>query len=234
MSKQRIMAPNFDAIWEKEIYGKEKHLNRYPFDGVVSFVFRYAPKNLPRESVRILEVGCGAGNNLWFAAREGFSVTGIDASVTAIEYARKRFAKEHLPGKFHVGEFPPLPFQPDVFDLVIDRAALTHTGFSTAEKAVSEIRRILKANGYFFCNVYGDQHSSYMAGRHGEDGLVYDIARGTLASVGQVCFYNRHNINRLFDKRWCLLSLQYLEVSEEFLPERTLHAEWRVVAQKRE
>ena len=37
---------------------------------------------------RILEVGCGMGNNLWFAAREGCRVSGLDAVESAIRFAR--------------------------------------------------------------------------------------------------------------------------------------------------
>ena len=101
----------FNPIWEKEIYGQGRQLGRYPYDAVVSFVFRYAPRDRERSAVRILEIGCGAGNNLWFAAREGFSVTGIDGSATAIDYARKRFAEEGLSGDLRVGDFTALPFE---------------------------------------------------------------------------------------------------------------------------
>ena len=75
----------FDAIWERLYQAGGRHRNRYPFDSVVQFVFRHRPKDVPVNEVRILEVGCGAGNNLWFAALEGFQVTGIDASETAID-----------------------------------------------------------------------------------------------------------------------------------------------------
>jgi len=63
---------SFDPHWEQQIYGQGAHLNLYPFDVVVTFVFRNAPRDRPRSEVRIVEIGCGAGNNLWFAAREGF------------------------------------------------------------------------------------------------------------------------------------------------------------------
>jgi hypothetical protein len=70
MSSERT----FDPVWD-EIYGQGRHFNHYPYDAVVSFVFNNRPGDRPRDQVRVLEVACGAGNNLWFAAREGFSET---------------------------------------------------------------------------------------------------------------------------------------------------------------
>jgi len=222
----------FDPAWEHDIYGKKRHLNRYPFDAVVSFVFRNAPENVPRESVCILEVGCGAGNNLWFAAKEGFRVTGIDASVSAIEYARNRFIEEKLEGEFHIGEFSILPFLSSTFDLVIDRAALTHTGRSVAEAAVAEIYRVLKPGGRFFFNAYGIRHTSCTAGQRRDDGVTCQIQRGTLVGVGQICFYGLSDVKKLFCTGWRLLSVQYIEIKETLLPEKTIHTEWRAIAEK--
>jgi len=223
----------FDYTWEREIYGKRQQLNRYPFDSVVSFVFRNAPEVGPNENVRILEVGCGAGNNLWFAAREGFRVTGIDASFSAIEYAKSRFAREGLEGDFYVGEFSDLPFAEEAFDLVIDRAALTHTGFSVAELAVEEIHRVLKMGGRFFFNAFGVKHTSCTSGHCGPNGVICDVQEGTLMGVGQVCFYSRRDLERLFRTGWRLLSVQSHESIETLLPKNTVQAEWRVIAEKK-
>lgn len=226
------MAVKFDPVWEYDIYGKKRHLNRYPFDAVVSFVFRNVPENVQRESVRILEVGCGAGNNLWFAAKEGFRVTGIDASVSAIEYARDRFVEEKLEGEFHVGEFSILPFLSASFDLVIDRAALTHTGRSVAEAAVAEIHRVLKPGGRFLFNAYGNRHTSFTTGQRRDDDVTCEIQGGTLVGVGQICFYGLCDVEKLFCTGWRLLSVQYIEMTETLLPEKTIHAEWRAIAEK--
>ncbi len=92
MKKQNHI-PN---IWEKKIYGQGQHLNRYPFENVVTFICRNYPRDKERKEINVLEVGCGSGNNLWFAAREGFSVTGIDDSKSAINYAKERFKNENL------------------------------------------------------------------------------------------------------------------------------------------
>jgi SAM-dependent methyltransferase len=225
-------APTFDPIWEREIYGEGKHLNRYPFDIVVSFVYRNYPRQIPRDAVRILEIGCGAGNNLWFAAREGFSVAGIDGSRSSIDYARGRFASEGLEGDFRVGDFTQLPFDDEEFHLVVDRGSITCCGLSAGRQAVDEVRRVLKPGGRFLCNPYSNRHTSHRSGRPGTDGLTLDAAAGTLVGVGQICYYSREDVERLFGEGWRLLNMQHLELAEMIGGEESIHAEWRIVAEK--
>ncbi len=226
-----IAALPFDPIYEEK-YSQGDYLVRYPWDAVVSFVSRHYPRHRSRRDVRILEVGCGTGSNLWFAAREGFQVAGIDASPSAIEYAQKRLSEEGLTGDLRVGDFTQLPFESDYFDLVIDRAAITCCGLSAARRAVAEVRHVLKGGGKFFFNPYSDRHSSYVSGRPGADGLTLDISAGTLVGVGQIFFYGRRELEALFTKGWNLLSMQQLELVEGVLPQYSVHGEWRVIVEK--
>jgi 2-polyprenyl-3-methyl-5-hydroxy-6-metoxy-1,4-benzoquinol methylase len=115
---------SFDPIWER-LYSDGRHVNRYPFDEVVAFLFRHFPKEELRKKTNVLEVGFGAANNLWFAAREGFTVAGVESSTTAVRIAQRRFEEEKLRGDLRVGNFIQLPFGNDVFDVGINRAALT-------------------------------------------------------------------------------------------------------------
>ncbi|MBN3881467.1 MAG: class I SAM-dependent methyltransferase [Nostoc sp. JL34] len=220
----------FDPIWEEKY--SQGHSQRYPWDAVVSFVFRHYPHHKPRHEVRILEVGCGTGSNLWFAAREGFCVSGIDASHSAVKYAQKRFAEDNLTGDFRTGTFNQLPFENNYFDLVIDRGAITCCGLSVAQQTVAEIRRVLQTGGKFFFNPYSDRHSSYVSGRPGSDGLTLDISAGTLVGVGQICLYGRREVESLLTDAWKLLSLQHLEIVEQIQPQYMLHAEWRAISEK--
>ncbi len=50
---------NFNSVWE-DIF-TQRDPSFYPFDNVVSFVFRNLPEGKPRNEVNILEVGCGGG-----------------------------------------------------------------------------------------------------------------------------------------------------------------------------
>ena len=79
---------SFDKTWESNYLSGHSQL--YPWDLVVSFIFRNAPLKSPRKNIKILEIGFGSGSNLWFAAREGFDVYGIEASKIAVNFAKQR------------------------------------------------------------------------------------------------------------------------------------------------
>jgi len=55
---------------------------RYPNEELLRFFGRHYFLLPPeqRRKIRILEVGCGSGANLWMIAREGFEAHGIDLS----------------------------------------------------------------------------------------------------------------------------------------------------------
>ncbi len=218
-------------VWE-EIYSGGRSLNRYPFDMVVQFIYRNYPRSKPRAETRILEIGCGAGNNLWFAAREGFNVTGVDSSPSAIEYARTRFSEDGLTGDFQVADFTDLSFPADTFDLVIDRASITCVTFESAQQIVAGVHRMMTLGGKFFFNPYSDHDSSFVSGKLSSDGRTIDISAGTKMGVGPIYFYSKREIHSLFAEHWKLVSLRHLEIMEEIEPLYLCHAEWIAIAEK--
>jgi SAM-dependent methyltransferase len=226
-------ALEIDPVWEQEIYSQGSHLNRYPFDCVVSFVFRHAPRTKPRAATRIVEAGCGAANNLWFAAREGFSAAGIDGSAAAIDFARDRFLREGLTADLRVGSFAELPWGDETFDLAIDRCSLTCTNPAVQHQAVAEIRRVLRPGGCFLYNAYSDRHTSARSGRRHPDGRVTDITAGTLTGVGGIYFSSRRDVQALFRDGWEVLRWEHSEVEEQSADREPVHAEWRVVVRKK-
>jgi ubiquinone/menaquinone biosynthesis C-methylase UbiE len=179
-----------------------------------------------------MEIGCGAGNNLWFAAREGFSVAGVDGSPSAIKFAQKRFSDEGLNGDLRVADFIKLPFQDNAFDFVIDREALTCSPFADAQKTVAEVHRVLAPGGKFFFNPYSDRHSSFASGKPGPGGVTVDISGGTLTDIGPIFFYGKRDLHSLFATGWKLVSMRHIEYMEELEPLYNCHAEWIVVAEK--
>jgi SAM-dependent methyltransferase len=225
------LAISIDPWWESRY--ALGHSQRYPWDSVVSFVCRNAPKDRRRSDVRILEIGCGTGSNLWFAAREGFTVAGIDGSARAVREAQARFAKEGLAGKLLQGDFSVLPFDDGSFDLSIDRGSLTCCTDAATKATIAELRRVLVPGGRGFFNVFADSHTSYSSGRTGADGLTGDISAGTAAGAARYRFWSRRDIDGFFACGWILRAVERLELTN-MLGGNAIHSEWRIVAERAE
>ncbi|MBT3433290.1 MAG: class I SAM-dependent methyltransferase [Nitrospinaceae bacterium] len=103
-------------------------------------------------SKRVLDIGCGNGYVLSKYARGGADVWGIDLTRKSVELSRRRFSLEKLDGHFLVGNAEELPYPDGHFDLVTSMGVLHHV--PSFEKAVSEIRRVLRPGGRFLMMVY--------------------------------------------------------------------------------
>lgn len=221
-----------DPVWE-ELRAQGRNISRYPFDVVVSFLFRWSPKAKPRSATKVLEVGCGAGNNLWFAAREGFQVAGIDGSASAISIAKQRFDSENLKGDLRTGNFLKLPWKNKTFHFGIDRCSITCVGRNAQRLAVSEMHRVLLPGGLFFFNCYSSNHTSAKTGKLQKDGRIGNIQRGTLKGVGPIAFNSQSQVKKLFSKKWAILEINHLVIKNQSQNQKEIHAEWRVTAQKK-
>ncbi len=219
-----------DVFWEDKY--ASGHTVRYPYDSIVTFVLRNAPREVPRNEVRILEVGCGTGNNVWFVAREGFDAYGIDGSKSAIEFARNYLQKEGLEADLKDGNFSSLPWENSFFDIIFDRGAITCCSFSDATKVIQEVARTLKPGGKFFFNPYSEAHSSFASGKQLEDGRVDGICEGSMVGEGQICFYGKQQALNLLTPHFEVESIQHLELSDVTKSGVSIHAEWRIIARK--
>jgi SAM-dependent methyltransferase len=95
---------------------------------------------------RVLDFGCGAGENALLLARRGARVVGVDISESLIEIARRRLRANGLDGRaeFVVGSAHDLPFSRDAFDVVLGIAILHHLDLMAASR---EIHRVLRPEG---------------------------------------------------------------------------------------
>jgi len=175
---------SFDKNWEKNIYSNGKQLNKYPHDLIVSIVARKffnVPKE-KRKKIKVLDLGCGGGNNAKFLAENGFDVYGIDGSKTAINICRERFKKWNLTGNFVQGDFLHLPYKNNFFDLVIDRESLCANRFDNIKNIIKGIYKKLKNNGLFISFIYNSFHPYRELGKIIEPNTYNNFRKG-------VCFY---------------------------------------------
>lgn len=94
---------------------------------------------------RVLDVGCGVGNDLSRFARHGAEVVGIDLAERSIELARDNFRQRGLAGEFHVMDGEQLEFRDDSFDLVFCHTVLHFT--PQPRRMVEQIHRVLRPGG---------------------------------------------------------------------------------------
>lgn len=186
----------WDPAWEQIFRSKE--WGKYPPEHVIRFVARNFYRAADRSQVRLLEIGCGPGANVWFMAREGFAVSGMDGSETAIRKASQRLASEGLAADLRVGDFNQLPWADASFDGVLENVSLYCNPWASIEQALHEVLRVLKPGGLFISSFFTDRTWGYGTGDMIEPDGFANLREGPLAGAGFCLFLNRDRVPQLF------------------------------------
>jgi SAM-dependent methyltransferase len=203
-----IVAAAFSSLTEQNIahwnklFARRPRWSRYPPEELVGFIARAFPDAGQRHGLRALEVGCGPGPNLWFLAREGFRVAGIDGSEIAIETARERLGSEglefsHKAADLRVGDFARLPWDDCSFDVVVDIQAISHNTEPVIRSVMAEIKRVLKPGGWFFARMFGPRTTGISTGVEIEEGTVSCPEFGPMVGCGVVHAFAEDEITNL-------------------------------------
>jgi ubiquinone/menaquinone biosynthesis C-methylase UbiE len=100
------------------------------------------------DALNILEIGCGIGSvSAYLADNYSAKVWGTDFDSDEIEIARKLHS-ENDQLKYQVEDASDLSFKNEQFDMVVSQNVFHH--IPMWEKAIYEISRVLKINGYVF------------------------------------------------------------------------------------
>jgi ubiquinone/menaquinone biosynthesis C-methylase UbiE len=129
---------------------------------------------------RVLDVGCGTGENALHFARAGHPTWGIDFARNAVERARAKAAERHLSVEFRTGSALELPKLGERFDTVTD-SGLFHTLLDPHRPVYSEsVRNALKPRGRFFVLSFSEDEPTDWGGprRISEEELRSTFADG--------------------------------------------------------
>ena len=223
----------FDTKWNEIVYNKKQQVNKYPFDRVVSTVFRHFGSVSNRSEIHILELGCGTANNICFLAQEGFNATGIDGSDAAIEMGNKILKEKGLVAELICQDFTNLSnIKDQSFDMVIDRGSITHNRRKDIENTISGVHRILKYNGIFLSHIFSSQTSSMKYGTNLGDGTFKSFTDGFYAGHPMLFFFASHqDIYDLYESKFTMLSKIH-NVDQQMLNKDDLRAMWHLICQK--
>jgi 2-polyprenyl-3-methyl-5-hydroxy-6-metoxy-1,4-benzoquinol methylase len=98
----------------------------------------------------VLELGCGAGNLSLLLNQQGYQVTGVDISETAIGWAREHAQASGAKVAFRVDNVLDLAScRDEEFDVVIDGHCLHCIIGEDRARCLSTVRRVLKPGGLF-------------------------------------------------------------------------------------
>jgi len=105
---------------------------------------------------KILELGCGTGN-MWksklHVLDQGIQLTLTDFSENMVSTAKKTLG-EHNHLSYAVVNIENIPYTENCFDRVIANMMLYHV--PNLDQGLSEVKRVLTEDGYFYCATYGE------------------------------------------------------------------------------
>ncbi len=94
---------------------------------------------------RVLDAACGVGYGSHFLSKTARSVTGIDLSKDAIEYARKTYLESN--SEFRAMDICSMDFPDGHFDVICSFETIEH--IPAAEAYLVEMKRVLQPEGIF-------------------------------------------------------------------------------------
>jgi ubiquinone/menaquinone biosynthesis C-methylase UbiE len=105
-----------------------------------------------RSGHRVLEIGCGTGNLVLLTKRlhPDAEVVGLDPDLRALARARRKAGRKALPVRLDLGFAQELPYPDASFDRVLSAFMFHHLGPDEKEKALREVRRVLKPGGSLY------------------------------------------------------------------------------------
>ena len=172
----------------------------------------------------VLDLGCGAGRNCLFLAKEGFDLVSLDISGSALRIVNSQLYKNKLANvRLARGTMTNLPFDSSCFDAVISISVIHHAVKKDILKIVSEVYRILKKKGIFFTNV-----ASIDDPRHGEGEQVEENTFRILEAFEEKRFEELHHFSTRQEISEMFACFNQLEI--ELLKEKPHY--WWIIATK--
>lgn len=166
--RPRDVAAHYDA--EAEAYASP-----VPTEHLDEFLALLPPRG------RVLEVGCGPGDDAARVAGEGFRVTGLDLSPGMVRVASRR----HPGVEFRVADMRDLPFAPGSFDGLVAAFSLIHVPKAQVPATLRGFARVLAPRGAALLVMQeGRSEERYLGGDLLMNIVTFEELQGLLGGAG--------------------------------------------------
>ncbi|MEK6780157.1 MAG: class I SAM-dependent methyltransferase [Bacteroidota bacterium] len=187
---------NFSEEWDK-IYAEGQQVSVWPWSDLVTYVMRHSKSmEFPFD---VLELGCGAGANIPFFKTLGMGYFALEGSQTIVNQLHRRYPE--YKDTILMADFTDnIPFEKK-FDLVVDRASLTHNTTDAIKRCLNMIKSHLNIGGAFIgIDWFSKQHSEFEYGVFENDGNTKSkFPNGQFKDVGRTHFSDKDHIIELFE-----------------------------------
>jgi len=154
--------------WNREIQ-REKQVASYPKwpnEAMLKVLFGGADylktPYKPQSQWRVLDVGCGFGNNLVPFSDIGCDCHGVDIHPQMAATAQEVMDKRGFKARFQEGSNRSLPYPDSHFDLLLSVNTLHYEGSEERViAALKEFRRVLKPGGGLYLSTVAPKHEIY-------------------------------------------------------------------------
>lgn len=167
------------------------------------------PEAKQRGKLKFLEMGCGAGANLVWLARQGLRVSGLDHSSVALALASEQISQAGYSDQIDQlieASVSDVPFADETFDGIIEACVFQHLAKPERLRAFQEVKRLLKPGGLFVGYLLDVKHSLYEAKRVEE--LKEDTGTLTMREGGHSFYLNNLGLCHFFKKEEILQLLR--------------------------
>jgi len=217
----------FSSDWE-HVYQNNQQLSIWPWTDLVSYVKRYISIHA---NFNVLELGCGAGANIPFFESLGVNYHGIEGSETIVNRLKLEFP--NYSEMIIAGDFTKDLFFEKKFDLIIDRASLTHNDTSAIKKCIELVYDSLSTGGYFIgIDWFSLNHSEACLGDVVDDNTKRNMPDGYFKGIGNVHFSDKQHLDELF-KEFQFIKLEHKNIIDYSVDNQEVtRASWNFVVKK--
>lgn len=194
-------------VW-LEYWRSAKGYRMYPCEEMIRFVGKYLlnVKQEERKYIKIMEIGCGNGCNIWPLAKEGFDVYGIDISENALRLAdgmKRKWDVEYETRQVNL--LDECCYDDGSFDVIIDVVSMQHLSFGEHARLYDRIHKLLKPGGLFYTYHRNDKSWDFAEG----DGELIDYktyknipnSAAPFSNLGVICMLSNEDMKNVIAKQ---------------------------------